>query len=339
MSSVDGANPVLVEVTRGAAVESRHRGRAAVVAADGAVKLALGDVAGPVFPRSAIKMIQALPLVETGAADACNVADAELALACASHGGEAVHVEAVAAWLARLGLDERDLECGPHAPGHAASAEALVRADRAPCRLHNNCSGKHTGFLAVARRIGAPTAGYSRADHPVQRLVVDAIRTMTGADPDQAPVGIDGCGVPTWGLPLDALALAMARVAEPRALAPQRRQAIERIRAAVAAHPFMIAGTGRLCTAVIEETGGEVLTKTGAEGAYFALVPRLGLGFALKIDDGAGRAAEVAILALLRRFGALDDGALERLRRFADPGIGNTQGRRVGAIRPAEALA
>lgn len=333
------ANPILIEVTRGDTVESRHRGRAVVMAADGSVAFAAGDAAEPVFPRSAIKMLQALPLIETGAAEACGAQPAELALACASHNGEDAHVGAVAAWLGRLGLSERDLECGPHAPGHPASADALVRAGQAPDRTHNNCSGKHTGFLAVARRIGAPTAGYARADHPVQRLVADALRAMTGADPDRAPVGIDGCGVPTWGLPLGGLALAMARLADPASLPPDRRRAVERLRAAVAAHPFMIAGTARLDTAVVEEAGGAVLVKTGAEGVYTAVVPRLGLGFALKIDDGAARASEVAILALLRRFDALDGPLFDRLRRFADPGIANTQGRRVGAIRPAGALA
>jgi len=333
------ANPVLVEVTRGDTVESRHRGRAVVVGAGGAVELALGDAAAPVFPRSAIKMLQALPLVESGAADACGVSAAELALSCSSHNGEDRHVAAVGAWLARLDLAERDLECGPHAPVHAASAEALVRAGRAPDRTHNNCSGKHTGFLALARRLGVPTDGYSRADHPVQRHVAEALGAMTDTDVDHAPVGIDGCGVPTWGVPLDGLARAMARIADPQGLAPARRQAIERLRAAVAAEPFMIAGSARLCTALIEATRGDVLVKTGAEGVFVAAVPRLGLGFALKIDDGASRASEVAILALLRRFGALPAGTDEALRRYADPGIGNTQGRRVGAIRPAAALA
>jgi L-asparaginase II len=337
LSDLD-ANPVLVEITRGDAVESRHRGRAVVIGADGAVELALGDAHAPVFPRSSIKMLQALPLVESGAADACGASAAELALACASHNGEDRHVAAVGAWLARLGLAERDLECGPHPPVHGASAEALVRAGRAPDRTHNNCSGKHTGFLALAQRLGVPTEGYSRPDHPVQRHVAEALGAMTDTDLDHAPMGVDGCGVPTWGVPLVGLARAMARVACPAGLAPARRQAIERLRAAVAAEPFMIAGSARLCTALVEATRGDVLIKTGAEGVFVAAVPRRGLGFALKIDDGSSRASEVAILALLRRFDALQAGTDEALRRYADPGIGNTQGRRVGAIRPAAAL-
>lgn len=332
-----GSNPVLVAVTRGGVVESRHGGRFAVVGADGATLVEGGRVDEPTFPRSAIKFIQALPLVETGAADAFAVSTAELALACASHNGETMHTEAVGAWLGRVGLGERDLECGPHAP-HGPAAEALIRAGRAPDRVHNNCSGKHTGFLTVARHLGVPTVGYSTQDHPVQRLVADALRDMTGADPKDAPVGIDGCGVPTWAMPVRGLALAMARIADPAGLAPGRRRAIERLRAAITAFPAMIAGTGRLCTAVVAETRGEVLVKTGAEGVFVAAVPRLRLGFALKIDDGATRASEVAILALLRRLGAFDDAAWARLARYAEPVMVNTQGKRVGAVCPAEPL-
>ena len=338
-AQVEGtANPVLVEATRGGHVESWHRGRVAVVAADGRPVMALGDTAAPVFPRSAIKFIQALPLIESGAADVHGVSSLELALACASHGGEPMHTAAVEAWLARLGLSETDLECGPHPPVHSPAAEVLVRSGLAPGRLHNNCSGKHTGFLTVARHIGAPTAGYSTPEHPVQHLVAAAIRDLTGADPDTAPVAIDGCGVPTWAVPIAGLALGMARFADPVGLAPGRQAAIRRLCAAIAANPMMVAGTDRLCTAVAAASAGEVLVKTGAEGVYVAAVPRRGLGFALKIDDGARRAAEVAILALLRRFKALDRSTLAGLADFAEPAITNTQGRRVGHFRAAEAL-
>ncbi len=332
------SNPVLVETIRGGQVESRHRGRVVVMARAGAPIAALGSVDEPVFPRSAIKFLQALPLVETGAADAYAVTPAELALACASHSGEAGHTAAVEAWLARLGLGEADLECGPHQPVYPPAAAELARAGREPGRLHNNCSGKHAGFLTVARHLGVPTAGYSRADHPVQRHVAAALRDMTDGDPDAAPIGIDGCGVPTWALPLTGLARAMARFADPAGLAPERRDAILRLRRAIAAHPAMIAGTGRLCSALVAATAGEVLVKTGAEGVYVAAVPRLGLGFALKIDDGAQRAAEVAILALLRRFGAIDGAVAPGLASFAEPPIVNTQGRHVGRARATESL-
>jgi L-asparaginase II len=332
-------NPILVEVMRGRTVESRHRGRFAVVDPMGGVVDRAGDIEEPVFPRSAIKSIQALPLIETGAGDAFGISPAELALACSSHNGEAMHTGVVLAWLERAGLAESDLECGPHAPGHAATAEILVREGRAATRVHNNCSGKHTGFLTVARHVGQPTAGYSGAEHSVQRMVVDVLRELTDADPAAAPVGIDGCGVPTWGLPLRGLALANARFADPSRLTAKRRDAILRIRAAIAEHPLLVAGTGRMCSAVIAATKGAVLVKTGAEGVFTALAPAKGLGFALKIDDGASRASEVAILALLHRHGAIDDEAMKRLASFAQPTLTNTQARAVGAIRAVDAIA
>src|SRR5881394_779059 len=238
-------NPVLVELVRGALVESRHSGAVAVVDADGASVLALGEVARPVYPRSAVKPLQALPLVESGAAERYGLGDTEIALACASHGGEPAHVEVAQRMLARAGLDAAALECGAHWPSHQDSAQALVRSGGAPSALHNNCSGKHAGFLCVACAASADHRGYVAADHLVQREVRAAVEDLTGVGFGADVCGIDGCSIPTWGVPLERLALAFARFGTGRGLEQKRANAAARIRAACAAQPYFVAGTGR----------------------------------------------------------------------------------------------
>ncbi|MEE8532706.1 MAG: asparaginase [Alphaproteobacteria bacterium] len=328
-------NPVAVEVVRGGTVESRHRAACIVADARGRIAHRWGEADRFVLPRSAIKPIQALPLIETGAAERFSLSDAEIALACASHGGEPAHVAAVEAWLARLDLSEADLECGAHPPVHDASAEALWRAGKAPSQLHNNCSGKHAAMLTTARHLGEPTAGYVDRDHPVQRRVAQTIAEMAGVDVARAPVAVDGCSVPTIGLPLAGLATAMARLADPGALADGRAEACARICAAMAAHPDMVAGSGRFGTALIAASGGAALAKTGAEGVYAVALPALGLGLALKVDDGAARAAEVATAAVLRHLGAIDDALAARLADFIVKPLINCADRRVGEVRAA----
>ncbi len=328
-----GADPFEVEVTRGPLVESRHLVRAAVADARGALAARWGDVAGAVFPRSAIKPIQALTLVESGAAAAWGVSSAEIALACASHGGEPAHVAAVRTWLARLGLADADLQCGLHPPLYEPAARDLARAGEAPAPAHNNCSGKHAGLLTVARHLGQDTAGYLRPEHPVQVRVSASIAEISGCDVEAAPVAVDGCGIPTIGLPLAGLARAMARLGDPAAEAPARAEACRRVTGAMAAHPLMVAGHECCCTAVIEATGGEALVKTGAEGVFMAALPALGLGVALKVDDGARRAAEVAMLALLRHLGALDEAQAARLAHYVEAPVLSRAGARVGAVR------
>src|SRR5262245_52330873 len=233
-------NPVLVEVLRGERVESVHRGAICVVDADGATVLALGDVTRPVFPRSAVKALQALPLVESGAADRYRLGEEELAVACGSHGGEPAHLAVVERMLARAGLDVSALECGAHRPSHHASADALVRAGRAPSPLHNNCSGKHAGFLCVACHLGVDHHGYVASNHPVQRAVRTTIEELTGATLSEDSCGVDGCSVPTWAVPLANLARAFARFGTGRGLDAARGKAAARLRAACARHPFFI---------------------------------------------------------------------------------------------------
>jgi L-asparaginase II len=244
-----------------------------------------------------------------------------------------VHVKAIRRWLTRLGLDPTSLECGAHPPLHGPSAERLVVAGRAPEPVHNNCSGKHTAMLAVARHIGAPLAGYTQADHPVQRQVAGILAEMAGAPVLPEPA-LDGCGIPTYPLTLGQLATAMARLGDPAGLDPDRRAACREICAAMTAHPLLVAGSGRACTAIMTAVP-EVIVKTGAEGVYGAALPRLGLGLALKVEDGTGRAAAVALLALLAALGALPAPARSDLAELARPTLRNHARRIVGRIEPA----
>ena len=323
------SDPVLVEITRGPLVESVHRGAFAVVDAKGAVRLSAGDVDRPIFPRSALKPVQAVPLIESGAADAFSVSDDELALACASHSGEPMHTTRVAAWQERIGCSVSDLACGPHRPVHEATAVDLILKQERWTSLHNNCSGKHTGFMTLARQLGAPVAGYQLVDHPVQRMVEKTLKEMAGLT-GELPYGVDGCTVPNFAIPLQALARAMAQFADPSALSPERRQAAARVVRAMTSHPDLVAGTGRACTSLMRQSR-DVIVKTGAEGVYVAILPGLGLGAALKIDDGASRASETAIAALLIALGALpNDGAAAAL---AEGPVMNTRGRPIGVRR------
>ena len=329
-------SPVLVEATRGGAVESRHRGAFAVVDAAGDVIASAGAIDAPVYPRSAIKMIQALPVVESGAADALRWGNRELALCCSSHSSEPAHVEGVRAMLAGAGLDETALECGAHWPLFTKPPLIdLARARGEPSALHNNCSGKHAGFLALARHEGWETNGYVNAAHPVQRAVRDALMDVTGAAP--AAEGTDGCGVPTWSVPLRALAHGFARLATGEGLGNARAAAAKRLVAAMVAEPWFVAGTKRHDTQVMEAAPHAVTLKTGAEGVYCAALPAKGIGVALKIEDGATRAAEVAVAALLALL--LDEPHAEAIGAFATRTVRNWTGTETGAIRPTDALA
>ncbi len=332
-------SPVLVEVIRGSLLESEHRGRVAVIDADGNAVLRLGDVARPVFPRSAVKPLQALPLVETGAADRFGFGDEELALASASHAGEPAHVALVEHMLARAGLDAAALVCGAHPPIHAPSAQALTRSGREPSALHNNCSGKHAGFLCVACAMEANPAGYADPAHPVQRAVKAAIEGIAGVALEDRSRAIDGCSVPTWALPLEKLAHGFARFGTGRGLDPHRAQAAARIRAACAANPYLVAGTGRFCTRVMAHFGGRVLVKGGAEGVLCGALPEAGLGIAVKCDDGTARAAEVVMATLISRLLALDDADRGALAPLVQPGLRNWNGVEVGVLRPSDLLA
>jgi L-asparaginase II len=330
------ANPVLVEVTRGPLVESRHRGAVAVCDAEARSVLAIGEVTAPVFPRSAVKALQALALIEQGAADRFGLSDEELALACASHSGEAAHVAGVERMLAKAGLAPSDLRCGAHWPIAQAAATAVARSG-GPTPLHNNCSGKHAGFLCVARALGVDHADYWRPDHPVQRLVRGALEDFTGAALGEACCAIDGCSVPTWAVPLRNLAHGFAKFGSGRGISVERAGAAARLRQACAQAPWFVAGTGRFCTGTMQLFGERVFVKTGAEGVYCAALPQQGFGIALKCDDGASRAAQAIIAAVIARFLPLAASERAAVERLAEPVLRNWNGFEVGQIRLTDA--
>lgn len=332
-------DPVLVEVLRGDIVESVHRGAVVVVDAAGTPVLSLGDIERPVFPRSAVKAIQALPLVESGAADVFGFGDKELALACASHNGEPAHAALAAAMLAKAGLDGTALECGTHWPGQFEATLAMARSGGEPSDLHNNCSGKHAGFVCTCRHLGVDHRGYVAAGHRSQELVREAMQTVTGARHDENNSAIDGCSIPTYAVPLTNLALGFARMTTGEGLSPQRAEAAKRLMAACMAEPFYVAGTGRADTRLMSAAPGRIFVKIGAEGVFCAALPELGLGIALKCLDGGERAADVIIAALLARLIRPTDADLaDRVAEMAQPPVRSRKGIAVGTLRPTGAL-
>lgn len=329
-------NPVLVEVTRGPLVESWHRGAFAIVDASGKIVASIGDIARPVYPRSAIKALQALPLVESGAAEALGYEAPELALACSSHNGEERHVNAARVMLLKAGLEEDALECGPQWPARMEDVAVLHRADEMPCPIHNNCSGKHAGFLGLAKVMGVPTKGYVLPDHPVQLEIKAAVESMTGATLGQDVCGTDGCSIPTYAVPLRNLAHAFAKFGTGEGLDPGRAAAAEALYDASVDNPFMVAGTERFCTNIMTIFGDRIYAKTGAEGVFCASIPELGLGIALKCDDGATRASEVMMAAIVDALVEQDEDEAKGLQRLLRPGISDRRGAHVGDILPVE---
>ena len=329
-------NPIMVEVTRGNMVESIHRASYAVVDTDGKVVLSGGDYEKVTYGRSAIKCMQALPLIESGAADAFNLTDAEISIACASHDGQPKHVETVKKWLDKIGCTEDDLECGSHLPYHVPSMVDLLKNGDSETTLHNNCSGKHVGFLTVCKQLGFDLKGYVKYDHPLQQRILGAMETMCGMDLGDAPRGIDGCGIPVIGTPLANIALAMARFADPSDQPEARQEACQRINKAITAEPFMIAGSDRFCTKIVEATKGRALIKTGAEGVYTGIIPELGLGIALKADDGVTRSAETVIGMILKHLKIIDGSLAQEMKDVLEPPLFNRAGIQVGQVRAAQ---
>ena len=332
------AEPIIVEVKRGKSVESRHRVHVCVSDLEGNLLIRHGDETLPVFPRSAIKPIQAIPLVESGAADAFDLSPFQLSLACASHNGARLHADAVQAWLADLGLTESAMVCAGHWSINQSALIDQVTAGVVPSQRHNNCSGKHCGLLTLARHLGVPLEGYERPDHPVQQRLLGVLEAMTATRLDMASAGTDGCGIPTIPVPLGHLALGYANWADPSEQPVARREAIDSISQAIWDHPMAMAGEGRLCSvlnALRRTDGVDLLVKTGAEGVYCAALPGLGLGVALKAEDGATRASEGALMAVLDRMGLFDlvrPETRQSIDRLRHPTVTSWDGTPVGAI-------
>lgn len=332
MSTLETPQPLDVVVSRGDLVESTHRVHAAVVNADGELLEAVRDPSLVVWWRSCAKPFQVMPFVRSGGLEALEWGVDELALACASHGGEPEHVAVASRMLQALGLEEGDLACGPHEPLAVRGARLLREAGQRPSRLHNNCSGKHSAMLARARQLQVASAGYEQATHPVQQDCRRAVAEWTGIDVSQLGDGIDGCGVSVFALPLAHMALSYARLSR---AACEGDAASRRIVDAMTGQPFLVGGTDRFDTLVMEACGGRVLCKIGAEGVHtFAIVDQ-GIGFAVKVEDGSPRAQFPAVLALLDAYGALPRPLPDALTDFLRRPIRNTRGEQVGVIAVA----
>jgi L-asparaginase II len=326
--------PAEVLVTRGGLTESVHRVLVSVTDAQGKRMAGAGDGSRAVFYRSAAKPLQALPLVEDGIAAALSLTEEELALCCASHNAEPRHVDAARSILAKAGAGEEALACGPHPPVSGVDAEQLIRLGRQPSAVHNNCSGKHAGMLALAHGHGWPAAGYQLAGHPVQRRMLEEVARWSGMEPESIGTGVDGCGVLCFAVPLDRMAFSFARFAR----SADRGEGAAAVVGAMTRNPHMVAGRARLCTALMERAGERVFAKTGAEGVYCAAVRGAGVGIALKVLDGGRRAADAALIRVLALLGVLTPDDVESLREFGAPLVRNTRGEVVGELSADFAL-
>ena len=325
--------PLTVEIWRGDMVESEHRVIAAIVDTCGDVVAGYGDVELVVYPRSAIKPLQAIPLLESGAADAYGLGSDAIALACASHNGESIHVDIARDWLGTLDLDPGAFACGSHMPYGEAAAHEMIVHDRAPSPLHNNCSGKHLGMLTTALHCGDALAGYEHRDHPVQQRIRRVLADLLDRDLDEAPTAVDGCSIPTIGVSMGEIAAMSAALLADHPEREARTLAARRIVDAMAKHPELIAGSGRFCSEIGRAAGGTVIVKSGAEGVAVALLRDAGIAIAVKVLDGARRAAEAATATLIQGYAKVSPIASEALARYATPAIENWRGIQTGAIR------
>lgn len=324
----------MAEIWRGPLLESRHSGHAVICDDTGHILYSWGNPKAVIFPRSSVKMIQAMPLLTSGAADKFGLNDEQLALSCASHNGAAIHTDRARAWLDQLGLTDKDMRCGPQMPDDQTAQYALIRGYEEPCQVHNNCSGKHCGFLTLAAHMGAGPE-YVEIDHPVQQACLTAFEEVT--DQESPAYAIDGCSAPNFATTVQGLARAMAWFSSSGDRNDRASNAASRLMQAMMTYPELVAGEGRACTALMRAAQGRVAVKTGAEGVYVAMIPEKRLGVALKITDGATRASECAITALLIRLGILDDQD-PIARTYCNAPMYNRRQIETGSIRPSPEL-
>jgi L-asparaginase II len=330
MSATSPGPVPLAEVWRGGRLECVHFGHIAVCDAAGQVVFSRGDPLQPTYLRSSAKPFQAVTALRLGTAERWGLTEEEIALMCASHGAQPVHLQTAESILRKCGLTADDLQCGPHAPTHDPSAEALFRAGGTPGRIHNNCSGKHAGMLATCRTNGWPVETYHRPEHPLQ---IENNQTMAAfaGHPGEIPTGVDGCGVPSFYLPLSECATAFARLATPGARPAGMEEPSDRVVRAMCRHPILVAQEGQFGAVLIEHLGRYLVAKGGAEGVFCAGLLGRGLGFAIKISDGASRPIAALTIRLLERL--LPDVDLAPLRDAALKPVRNTRGEAVGELR------
>ncbi len=334
----------LVEVTRGEIVESVHFGAYVIVTNVGTTVLSAGNPILMTYPRSSMKPLQALSLIEQEGASAYHFSTREVAIMCASHSGTDLHKEVLTALQKKLGIQERDLSCGVHWPVDKATREAMQKSGQTPTQNRHNCSGKHTGMLAHALLRRASKEDYLNPQHPVQVAIRQTLAAMVGLAPDEMPIGIDGCSAPVYGIPLRHMALGIARLADPVDLAEHRARACRLITSAMIQEPVMVAGPGKFDTDLMKAAGGKVFSKGGAEGYQIVgVLPGAtgidapGLGIAIKISDGdrSGRARSLVTLVLLEALGVLDEEALAALSDYGRVPVKNWRDLLVGQVRPA----
>lgn len=327
--------PLIVEVLRGGAVESSHQVLAVIADSRGLLHSFYGNHDFLTFPRSAIKLLQAIPLVESGAVEKFGLDDKMLALACASHAGEKQHLLVAGQWMEKLQAKEDLLHCGPAWPFHEPTKHEMIRKNLQPSRVLHNCSGKHLGIISTCLALGENPVGYHQWEHPSQKRLRKVLTELTRYEHERALWGVDGCAIPSYAVPLQAIAIGMAQALGAQA-GEARKVALKRLIDAVRLHPQLVGGQGDFVSKAIEVTRGRVLVKSGAEGVYTAILAEKGLGIALKVHDGSKRAAEVALGALLRQLGGFNESDYLELKEFTMPSVTNSRGEVVGEIRLAK---
>jgi L-asparaginase II len=324
----------LIETTRGEIAETIHRGAIAIVDTRGNLKYSAGNPKLKTYMRSTAKPFQLLRTIESGAIEKFNLTQAEVSVMCASHSGEPYHLEAVRSILGKIGLTEDALQCGPHLPGHVPTQRQMIQRGESAMPIHSNCSGKHTGMLTLCQLNGFPIDGYLSPTHPVQKLVIQTLAEVADMEVNEIGVSIDGCGVPTFALPIQNFGVLFSRLGDPSNLPPKRQTALNKIREAMTTHPKYMSGTGRFCAALMERFPGQVVLKSGAAGAYGVGLPEHGLGIGLKVEDGLAEPRYATVLSILRRLELLPKDGLDELwNRFCPP-VRNYRKEVVGEIRP-----